>query len=224
MIDPACAQKNEPRLSAAAVFEEVDRATEVVLDELSAARLSVGPRQGTLGLAAASMTQSTAGRLSRSEGQRISPWRRRTPLRFQGGAVGFTAGANEIIDTQSLQPSINWRSEWARAWTHKSTDAGDEDLHGFRMGGLSFPLLPCFDDFREDIVEAFRDFPCRIMGFHFPQVAVVADVVALTVFIGVGVDHLFPTECFRAGKGLEHGAAIGFTTPEVVDFPAAGGL
>ena len=53
------------------VLQQVQGSLEIVLNELAAAERPSTPA-GTLGLAAASMTQSGAGRLSKSEGRRAS--------------------------------------------------------------------------------------------------------------------------------------------------------
>jgi len=55
------------------------------------------------------------------------------------------------------------------------------------------------------------------VGFHLPEVAVVADVVADAVLVNVGVFLCLAGKSLGDLKGLKDGAAVIFTTTEVVD-------
>ena len=62
------------------------------------------------------------------------------------------------------------------------------------------------------------------MGFHLPEVAVVADVVADAVFVNVGVLLGLAGESLGDLEGLEDGTAVIFASTEVVDLSDAGCL
>lgn len=89
---------------------------------------------------------------------------------------------------------------------------------------LGLRALSRFDDLGEDFVQGEGDFPVGIMGFHFSEVGVVADVVANTVFCRVFVAHGLAGEPFDDLEGFEDGAAILLAAADVVDFAAAGSV
>ena len=82
---------------------------------------------------------------------------------------------------------------------------------------LFSPLLPRLHDLPDRFLEALGDIPAGVVRLHFPQVAVVADVVADAVLIDVGVLLFLAGEFLGDRKGLEDGAAVIFASTEVVD-------
>jgi hypothetical protein len=77
--------------------------------------------------------------------------------------------------------------------------------------------LPRLDDLSDRFLQALGDVPSRVVGFHLPQVAVVADVVADAVFVNVGVLLGLAGESLCDLKGLKDGAAIISTSTEVIN-------
>jgi hypothetical protein len=59
------------------------------------------------------------------------------------------------------------------------------------------------------------------VGAHFPQVGVIADVVAGAVLVDVGEDLRLAGEFLRDLEGLEDGRAVGLAAAEVVDLAGA---
>ena len=84
--------------------------------------------------------------------------------------------------------------------------------------------LPGFDYLADGFGEADGDVPRRVLGFHFPEVAVVADVVADAVLVHIGEGLFFSGERFGDLEGFEDGAGVLFSTAEVVDFGDARGF
>ena len=68
----------------------------------------------TLGLAAASMTQSTAGRVSRSLGARRSPWKSLTPIFFRASRFDSLPGRMKLSKPKREWPAPDSASEPAR--------------------------------------------------------------------------------------------------------------
>ena len=92
------------------------------------------------------------------------------------------------------------------------------------MGRILSAHLPGFDDLADGFGEADGDVPRRVVGFHFPEVAVVADMVAYAVLVHIGEDLFFSGEGFGDLEGFEDRAGILFSTAEVVDLRDARGL
>ena len=84
--------------------------------------------------------------------------------------------------------------------------------------------LPGFDDLADGFGEADGDVPRRVVGFHFPEVAVVADVVADAVLVHIGEGLFLSGEGFGDLEGFEDRAGILFSTAEVVDLRDARGF
>lgn len=87
----------------------------------------------------------------------------------------------------------------------------------WRIGRILPARLPGFDDLADGFGEADGDVPRRVVGFHFSEVAVVADVVAYAVLVHIGEDLFFSGEGFGDLKGFEDGAGVLFSTAEIVD-------
>ena len=62
------------------------------------------------------------------------------------------------------------------------------------------------------------------MRFHFAKVAVIADVIAFAVLVGIGVLHFFAGIPGDEVKGFKDGATVVFSAAEVIDFTALGRL
>ena len=84
--------------------------------------------------------------------------------------------------------------------------------------------LPSFDDLADGFGEADGDVPRREVGFHFPEVAVVADVVADAVLVHIGEGLFLSGEGFGDLEGFEDRAGVLFSTAEVVDLCDARGF
>jgi len=63
--------------------------------------------------------------------------------------------------------------------------------------------FPGFDDLADGFGEADGDVPRRVVGFHFSEVAVVADVVADAVLVHVCEDLFLSCEGFGDLEGFE---------------------
>ena len=92
------------------------------------------------------------------------------------------------------------------------------------MGRILSARLPGFDDLADGFGEADGDVPRRVVGFHFPEVAVVADVVADAVLVHIGEGLFLSGEGFGDLEGFEDGAGVLFSTAEVVDLCDARGF
>ena len=92
------------------------------------------------------------------------------------------------------------------------------------MGRILSACLPSFDDLADGFREADGDVPRGIVGFHFPEVAVVADVVADAVLVHIGENLFLSGEGFCDLEGFEDRAGVLFSTAEVVDFGDARGF
>lgn len=92
------------------------------------------------------------------------------------------------------------------------------------MGRFLPACLPGFDDLADGFGEADGDVPRWVVGFHFPEVAVVADVVADAVLVHIGEGLFFSGEGFGDLEGFEDRAGILLSTAEVVDLRDARGF
>ena len=92
------------------------------------------------------------------------------------------------------------------------------------MGRILSACFPGFDDLADGFGEADGDVPRGIVGFHFPEVAVVADVVADAVLVHIGEGLFLSGEGFGDLEGFEDRAGILFSTAEVVDLRDARGF
>lgn len=73
-------------------------------------------------------------------------------------------------------------------------------------------------------MERFGDVPVGIVRFHFAEVAVIADVIAFAVLIGIGVAHRFAGILGDDVKCFEDGTTVVFPASQVIDFATARGL
>jgi len=86
------------------------------------------------------------------------------------------------------------------------------------------PGFPRLHDLTDGFLKGDGDAPVRIVGAHFAEVAVVADVVADAVFLEIGEDLGASGKAFCDLKGFEDGAGVGFAAAEIIDLGWAGGL
>ena len=63
--------------------------------------------------------------------------------------------------------------------------------------------------------------PAGVVGFHFTEVGVIADVVADAVFIDIGVDLRFTSKSFGNFEGFEDRAGIRLAATEVINLADA---
>jgi len=92
------------------------------------------------------------------------------------------------------------------------------------MGRILSACFPSFDDLADGLGEADGDVPRRVVGFHFPEVAVVADVVTDAVLVHIGEGLFFSGVGFCDLEGFEDRAGILFSAAEVVNFRDARGF
>ncbi len=92
------------------------------------------------------------------------------------------------------------------------------------MGRFLSACFPSFDDLADGLGEADGDIPRWIVGFHFSEVAVVANVVTDAVLAHVAEGLFFSGVGFGDLEGFENRAGILFSTAEVVDFGDARGF
>lgn len=85
------------------------------------------------------------------------------------------------------------------------------------MGRILSACLPGFDDLADGFGEADGDVPRRVVGFHFSEVAVIADVVADAVLVHIGEDLFVSGEGFGDLEGFENRAGVLFSAAEIVD-------
>src|SRR4051812_36454047 len=77
------------------------------------------------------------------------------------------------------------------------------------------------DNLLENVCKAMRDFPFRIMGHHFSQIAVVTNMIAAAGLIDIGVTLLLAGAAFGHLEGFEDRAGVIFTAAEIVDLSTA---
>ena len=83
--------------------------------------------------------------------------------------------------------------------------------------------LPAFDDLADGFFEADGDVPGGIVGAHFAEVAVVANVVAEAVFGDVSVNLFFAAEFCGEGESFQYRTGVTFPAAHIVNFTHAGG-
>ena len=81
--------------------------------------------------------------------------------------------------------------------------------------------MPGFHDLAYYLLEADRDIPARVVRPHFPQIAVVADMVPNAVIRHVSMSLGLVGETLDQGKGLEDTAGVRLSPAEIVDLTAA---
>ncbi len=86
---------------------------------------------------------------------------------------------------------------------------------------VTLTALPGFDDLADRFFEGDGDIPGWIVGAHFAEVGVVADVVADAVFVHVGEDLFLAGELLGGLEGFEDGAGVGLAAAEVVHLAQA---
>src|ERR1051325_5842802 len=77
-----------------------------------------------------------------------------------------------------------------------------------RLSRVRQPLAPGGDDFLENVLQAVRQLPLRVVRLHFAEVAVVTDVVAAAGLVHVGVSLLLAGAGFGHLKRFENGAGV----------------
>lgn len=92
------------------------------------------------------------------------------------------------------------------------------------MGRILSACLPSFNDLADGFGEADGDVPRWVVGFHFPEVAVVADVVADAVLFHIGEGLFLSGEGFGDLEGFEDRAGVLFSAAEIVDLCDARGF
>jgi len=81
--------------------------------------------------------------------------------------------------------------------------------------------LPRLDDLADGFLEGLGDIPFRIVSAHFPQIGVIADVIAGAVLVDVGMHLRLTREFFHDLEGFENGGAVRLAAAEIVDFASA---
>ena len=83
-----------------------------------------------------------------------------------------------------------------------------------------FAISPPTHNLLDRFSKRCADIPRGIVFAEFTEVAVVADVVADAVFLGVGVSLRLPGEFFHQDEGFQDWARVGFASPQVIGFAA----
>lgn len=68
----------------------------------------------------------------------------------------------------------------------------------------------------QDVGNAIAQLPLRVIGLHAREVAVIADMVAGTGAVAVGIIHFFAGMRLKPGKGFEDADGVVFSPAEVV--------
>jgi hypothetical protein len=80
------------------------------------------------------------------------------------------------------------------------------------------PLFPRLRDFLDDLWKRLSNGPSRVVRFHFAQITVITDVIAVPWLIYVSIFLAPPGDSFGQLEGLKYGAGILFASTQVVDF------
>ncbi len=81
--------------------------------------------------------------------------------------------------------------------------------------------MPSLHNLFKNIFECARDAPLRIVGLHFAQVAVIANVIADTVLLKVAALLRFASELFHRRKSFPDRARILLAAADVVNLACA---
>lgn len=234
-IDTAGAEEDKPRAVLFAEFQHVDGAEKIMLHELPTAGFTINTSQH------ARVGGGIDHKIDRGKGFEVALTTKVAveeldATLFEVGTIGFTAGANEIIEPEDLQIRLAVLEIAGQGATYESANAGDENFHCAQKNSRSkqtegeFPcgrligrlaLLPSFDDLADGVFERLSDVPRWIVGPHLAQVGIVADVVASSIVIEVSVNLSFAGEFFRDLECFENGGAVGLAATEVINFASA---
>src|SRR5580704_245975 len=153
----------------------------------------------TLGFAAASITQSTAGSDSKSLGMRISPCvsatpasRRRARFNSEPGRMRLSIPRIESPSRRSNSPSASELPTKPQIPVIRSfiqAQSGPVGSSSDSSSYISAAVHPTRGDLLENTRQAFVDVPRRIVSLHLAQVAVVANVIANAVLVHVAIAH-----------------------------------
>ena len=151
----------------------------------------------TLGLAAASITQSAGGSASKSLARARRRAGRSMPSRCRRARFVSLPGPAEVVDAGDCETLDPRRASAARQRAaDEAANAGDEDLHY----ALSSAAARLRRSPRRCPVSDLVMSQCRVVGLHLAQVAVVADVVADAVLVHVAPLHRLAGDCLRHAK------------------------
>lgn len=87
---------------------------------------------------------------------------------------------------------------------------------------LNPSLLPSVHYLTNGLGKRYSDTPLGVMTSHFSQIAVVADVIANAILVGVAVFHGSARELFGDLKRFQYRATIGLSATDVIDLARAG--
>ncbi len=200
------------------VLQQIDQAGQVVLEQLAAAQRSLHSCQHARRLAAASITQSAAGRLSRSLAARMSPWTNSIPSLRRRARLVSEPGRIRLSRPRIARPSPPLEQCLRHRTAHESTDAGDENPHPLTYWRSGRSNQFCAIS-RKISSRLLGNAPGRVVRLHLTQIAVVADVVADAVLVHVAPVHgaarwRFPT----IAKGFQNRTGVALAAAQVVDF------
>src|SRR5579871_3147857 len=156
----------------------------------------------TLGLAAASITHSASGNISRSLAIRRSPWKSFTPAALS--RVRFVSAPGRArLSTPKISTSLR-RSRRDRTKLLPTNPQIPVIRTFIRLGfGLRpQPGCPGRGDLLHNAVERLGDVPCWEMTFDLSQVAVVTDVIARAVLVDVHIPLRLAGDLFGDPEGL----------------------
>lgn len=128
-VDAARAEENETGAVSLAVFEEIDRAAEVVFDELARAGFAVdaGEDAGVGGGVDDPVHGWQGLEIARGAEIGVDNF---DPEFFEFGAIGFAAGTDEVVETVELVAGTGGDESPGERAADEAADAGDENAHG----------------------------------------------------------------------------------------------
>ena len=125
---------------AAAVFEQVDGAVEVVFDDLAAARFAVHAREHARVRGGVDEPIGGRQRFQVAGVAHVAVVEAHAP-RAEGVAVALAAGADEIIHARDFGVGLGVEQRMGDAAAYEAADAGDQDFHGAPGAAGSEPKI-----------------------------------------------------------------------------------
>lgn len=220
-IDAARAEQDESGAVLLAVFEHVDRADKVVVDELSRTGFAVDAGEHT-GIRSSIDDKLSGGQSVYCGGVAQISGDDFGAEFLQRLSVGFAAGADEVVEACDLVADGNQLTGERAA--NETADSGDEDAHKERDASGLRATFPSLDDLADGFFERLGDVPIWIVGAHFAEIGVVTNVVADAVLVDVRENLRFAGELFGNLERFEDRGAVGFATAEIVNLGHARGV
>lgn len=202
----------------AAILEKVNRAAEIVVEQLLGAGFSVHSCEHT-GIGGA-----VDHPIGRRENRHIvgvpdvanTDINSKGPQRFD---ICFAAAPTQVVDAGDRQIGSMFKKVPGDDTSREAADSGDENFHDSPkiIDSVLNSRFPRFHDLTDRLFKGNRNVPSWIVGAHFAQVAEVTDVVADAVFVEIGELLRLTGKTFRDFESFEDRAGIGLAASEVAD-------